>query len=63
MTAATDHAVTALQERFGREVASRLPRHVGRLGWDARRLATHQRERLRALLAASSPGDRGARPG
>jgi phenylacetate-CoA ligase len=53
MTATTDHTVTALQERFGREVAGRLPRHIGRLGWDAPQLAAHQRERLRALLACA----------
>jgi phenylacetate-CoA ligase len=53
MTATTESTVTVLQERFGRAVASRLPQHIGRLGWDAQRLASHQREQLRALLATA----------
>jgi phenylacetate-coenzyme A ligase PaaK-like adenylate-forming protein len=57
----TDHALTAsgeLRERAGKELAVLLPEHLGRLRWDAGRLAAHQRDRLRSLLAhavASSP--------
>lgn len=53
MTAITDNAASTLQERFGQAVAGRLPQHIGRLGWDARQLATHQRDRLRGLLACA----------
>ena len=53
MTAITDSTLPALRARFGQALASRLPEHVGRLGWDARRLADHQREQLRALLACA----------
>jgi phenylacetate-coenzyme A ligase PaaK-like adenylate-forming protein len=35
------------------ELESRLPGHGARLGWDAQRLARHQRERLRELLAVA----------
>src|ERR1700685_2282331 len=51
MTAITNDAVKDLRERFGRTLASRLPPHIGRLGWDAQQLAAHQTEQLRALLA------------
>ena len=51
MTAITNDAVNDLRERFGRTLASRLPPHIGRLGWDAQQLAAHQTEQLRALLA------------
>lgn len=47
-----------LRERAAAELAARLPEHLGRLGWDRTRLAAHQRERLRELLAhaaANSP--------
>ena len=53
MTTTTDSALSALRSRFGRTLASRLPEHVGRLGWDSRRLADHQREQLRALLGCA----------
>jgi phenylacetate-CoA ligase len=53
MTTITDSSLPALRGRFGQELASRLPGHIGRLGWDAARLAGHQREQLRALLAAA----------
>jgi phenylacetate-coenzyme A ligase PaaK-like adenylate-forming protein len=53
MTAITDSTVPALRARFGRALAARLPEHISRLGWDARQLAGHQRERLRALLACA----------
>src|SRR6516165_12633117 len=52
--AATEH----LRERAAAELAARLPQHLGRLGWDRARLAAHQRDRLRDLLAhaaANSP--------
>ncbi|MGZ4201392.1 MAG: hypothetical protein ACXVRH_04975, partial [Thermoleophilaceae bacterium] len=38
-------------ELLGTALTERLPEHVQRLGWDGERLARHQRERLRALLA------------
>ena len=53
MTTITDSPLSALRARFGQALASRLPEHIGRLGWDARRLADHQREQLRALLACA----------
>ncbi len=53
MTTITDSTLPALRARFGQALASRLPEHIGRLGWDARRLADHQREQLRALLACA----------
>jgi phenylacetate-CoA ligase len=53
MTTITDSTLPALRARFGRALASRLPEHIGRLGWDAPRLAGHQREQLRALLACA----------
>jgi hypothetical protein len=36
MTTITDSTLSALRARFGRGLASRLPEHIGRLGWDAR---------------------------
>jgi phenylacetate-CoA ligase len=53
MTTITDSTLSALRARFGRALASRLPEHIGRLAWDAPRLAGHQREQLRALLACA----------
>ena len=47
MTTITNSTLSALRARFGRGLASRLPEHIGRLGWDARQLAAHQREQLR----------------
>jgi phenylacetate-CoA ligase len=47
-----------LRELAGKELAVRLPEHLGRLGWDRARLEAHQRGRLRELLAraaANSP--------
>ncbi len=47
-----------LRERASTELAARLPDHLSRLGWDQARLAAHQRDRLRDLLAhaaANSP--------
>jgi phenylacetate-CoA ligase len=40
-----------LRERAAAELAARLPEHLSRLGWDRARLAAHQRDRLRQLLA------------
>jgi phenylacetate-CoA ligase len=45
---------TAIRERFGQALASRLPLHIARLGWDAEQLAAHQREQLRALLTTAA---------
>ena len=53
MTTITGSTLPALRARFGSALAARLPEHVGRLGWDARQLAGHQREQLRALLACA----------
>ncbi len=53
MTTIADSTLPALRAHFGRAPASRLPDHIGRLGWDARQLADHQREQLRALLACA----------
>jgi hypothetical protein len=39
MTAIPNDAVKDLRECFGRTLASRLPPHIGRLGWDAQQLA------------------------
>jgi len=52
--AATEH----LRERAAAELATRLPDHLGRVSWDRARLAVHQRDGLRELLAqaaANSP--------
>jgi phenylacetate-coenzyme A ligase PaaK-like adenylate-forming protein len=51
VTATVPAGADAVGERLGTALAERLPEHVQRLGWDAERLARHQRERLRALLA------------
>jgi len=51
-------ATERLRERAAFELAARLPDHLGRLSWDRARLAAHQRDRLRELLAhaaANSP--------
>ena len=53
MTTITDSTLPALRARFGQALASRLPEHMGRLGWDAQQLAHHQRELLRTLLACA----------
>jgi phenylacetate-coenzyme A ligase PaaK-like adenylate-forming protein len=53
MTTATGTGVDALRARYGEAFGARLPDHVGRLPWDGGRLAAHQRERLRALLACA----------
>lgn len=51
-------ATGRLRELARSELATRLPEHLGRLGWDRARLEAHQRDRLRELLAhaaANSP--------
>ena len=51
-------AMNDLRSRFRRSLALRLPVQQGRLGWDHERIAMHQRDRLRTLLAhavAQSP--------
>lgn len=53
MTVITNDAATGLSERFGRTIAGLLPQHLDRLSWNAQQLAAHQREQLRALLAAA----------
>ena len=58
MTTATITDLELLRTRVSGAIGQRMPEHIGRLGWDAGRLAVHQRDRLRALLAraiADSP--------
>jgi phenylacetate-CoA ligase len=58
MTTATITDLELLKTRVAGAVGRQMPEHIGRLGWDAGRLAVHQRDRLRALLAraiADSP--------
>jgi hypothetical protein len=56
MTTTTGTGLEALQARFGEALAGHLQRHIERRHWDAGRLAAHQRERLRALLARAAAG-------
>jgi phenylacetate-CoA ligase len=53
MTTATGTGLDVLRARYGEAFGTRLPGHIQRLPWDAGRLAAHQRERLRALLACA----------
>ena len=53
MTTTTGAGLDALRTRYGEAFGTRLPDHIQRLPWDAGRLAAHQRERLRALLACA----------
>jgi phenylacetate-CoA ligase len=53
MTTATETSLGVLRARYGEAFGTRLPGHVRRLSWDPERLAAHQRERLRALLACA----------
>jgi phenylacetate-CoA ligase len=53
MTTTTGTDLDALRARFDEALGARLPDHIGRLSWDAGRLAAHQRQRLRALLACA----------
>ncbi len=49
MTTTTTY-LEALRARVGAELDARMPGYLERLQWPADRLATHQRDRLRALL-------------
>jgi phenylacetate-coenzyme A ligase PaaK-like adenylate-forming protein len=51
MTTAVITDVERLRARVVAAIGRQMPGHIERLGWDAGRLAAHQRERLRALLA------------
>ena len=53
MTTTTGTGLDALRARYGEAFAARLPDHIQRLPWDAERLAAHQRDRLRSLLACA----------
>jgi len=58
MTTAMITDVERLRTRVVNAIGRQMPEHIERLGWDAGRLAAHQRDRLRALLAraiADSP--------
>jgi phenylacetate-CoA ligase len=54
MTTTAGIGLEMLQARFGEALARYLQRHLDRPRWDAGRLAAHQRERLRALLARAA---------
>ena len=54
MTTTTGTGLDALRARYGEAFGGQLPDHIKRLPWDAGRLAAHQRERLRALLACAT---------
>ncbi|HMI23722.1 MAG TPA: hypothetical protein VK594_04460 [Streptosporangiaceae bacterium] len=56
MTTATITDLELLKTRVSGAVGRQMPEHIGRLGWDAGRLAAHQRDRLRALLARAIAG-------
>ena len=56
MTTATITDLELLKTRVSVAVGRQMPEHIGRLGWDAGRLAAHQRDRLRALLARAIAG-------
>ena len=56
MTTATITDLELLKTRVAGAIGARMPEHIGRLGWDAGRLAAHQRDRLRALLARAIAG-------
>jgi len=54
MTTTTGTGLDALRARYGEAFGTQLPDHIKRLPWDAARLAAHQRERPRALLACAT---------
>jgi phenylacetate-CoA ligase len=56
MTTATITDLELLKTRVSGAIGRRMPEHIGRLGWDAGRLAACQRDRLRALLARAIAG-------
>jgi phenylacetate-coenzyme A ligase PaaK-like adenylate-forming protein len=47
-----------LRELAAARLVERLPEHVARLSWDRARLAAHQRDRLRELLAHAAANSR-----
>jgi phenylacetate-coenzyme A ligase PaaK-like adenylate-forming protein len=51
MTTSIGTDLETLRARVQGELATRLPEHIGRLEWDESQLLSHQRRRLRALLA------------
>jgi hypothetical protein len=51
MTSAMTTDLELMRTRLSGAIGHHLPGHIERLGWDAGRLAAHQRDRLRALLA------------
>ena len=53
MTTTSGTDLDALRARYSEAFGTQLPDHIKRLPWDAGRLAAHQRERLRALLACA----------
>jgi phenylacetate-CoA ligase len=53
MTMTTAADLDKVRAGYGEAFGTRLPDHIGRLSWDAGRLAAHQRERLRALLTCA----------
>jgi phenylacetate-coenzyme A ligase PaaK-like adenylate-forming protein len=56
MTTATMTDLELLTNRVSGAIGRQMPEHIGRLSWDAGRLAAHQRDRLRALLARAIAG-------
>ena len=56
MTTATITDLELLRTRVSGAIGRQMPEHIGRLGWDAGRLAARQRDRLRALLARAIAG-------
>jgi phenylacetate-CoA ligase len=56
MTMTAEPGLAGLQARTQAELAPRLMAQLQRLNWDADRLAAHQVERLRALLARAIQG-------
>jgi phenylacetate-coenzyme A ligase PaaK-like adenylate-forming protein len=51
MTTAMMTDLELMRTRVSGAIGHHLPGHIERLGWDAGRLAVHQRDRLRVLLA------------
>ncbi|HLN68164.1 MAG TPA: hypothetical protein VK280_12910, partial [Streptosporangiaceae bacterium] len=56
MTMTAEPGLAGLQARTQAELAPRLMAQLQRLNWDADRLAAHQADRLRALLARAIGG-------
>jgi phenylacetate-CoA ligase len=51
MTASTASSLESFRRRVQESLFSRIPEHVQRLRWSARRIAAYQQDRLRSLLA------------